>query len=162
MKQNTEAASQILFAQSETQYSGNYPKDYLRMYRDFVASADAISVRRNTANGFFLTLNTAFLGARGYFEVNGDVFVLIQAVAGVLFCLVWWRMIQSYRTLNGSKFRVIQMMERGLPLAPYTAEEYVNTSGPTLHLALSSVESLVPALFALLHLAVAVHQVTHR
>jgi hypothetical protein len=43
-----------------------------------------------------------------------------------------------------------------LPLAPFTAEEYAYTTAPRVHTALGTVESYVPALFALLHLGVAI------
>jgi len=155
------AAEATLLASRENDYGADYRDHYLTLYRDYVASADAISERRNTANGVFLSINTAFIGAQGYFEVDANEYTIIQAVLGLLFCLVWWRMIQSYKTLNGSKFDVIQLMERHLPLAPYTTEELVQKTGPTLHRALSTVESYVPALFAVLHIAVAFINFTH-
>lgn len=151
-----QAARETLMAEDEGSYGDSYRSDYLTMYRDYVASADTISSRRATANSFFLTVNTAYLGARGYFEVASNEGTLIQAIVGILFCLVWARMINSYKTLNSAKFRVIQMMEQQLPLAPFTAEEFVYARAPSRHTALSSVESLVPLFFALLYLAVAV------
>jgi hypothetical protein len=149
-------ASQLLMGEDERDYGEDYRDDYLTLYRDYVASADTISSRRATANSFFLTVNTAFLGARGYFNVTSDEGALIQAFVGVLFCLVWARMISSYKTLNSAKFKVIQMMERHLPLAAYTAEEHVYNNSPVKHTALSSVEALVPLFFVLLYAGVAI------
>jgi hypothetical protein len=145
----------ILLSEPESKYGEDYRAHYLSLYRDYVASADTVSARRNTANSFFLTINSAFLGARGYFEMSDNSLVPVQAAVGVLFCLVWWKLIQSYKSLNGSKFDVIQMMERHLPLAAFTAEELVQHTSPKVHRALSTVESYVPALFGLLHVGAA-------
>lgn len=150
-------AIEMLMPQAEDRYGARYRDDFLTIYRDYVASADSISARRTAANSFFVTINTALLGVRGYFDVKSDETVIVLAIVGILISLVWYRMIESYKTLNGSKFRVIQMMERQLPLAPYTAEEYVQKSSPKAHRALSSVEAYVPMLFALLHVAIAIY-----
>jgi len=147
---------EALMAEDERSYGDHYRADYLAMYRDYVSSAETVSARRNTANGFFLSVNTAFLGARGYFDVTSNEGALIQALVGILFCLVWARMISSYKTLNSAKFKVILMMEQQLPLAPYTAEEIAYKHSPKRHTTLSSVESLVPLFFAVIYLAVAV------
>ncbi|MDX1554894.1 MAG: hypothetical protein R3212_02600 [Xanthomonadales bacterium] len=151
-----QAASEVLLAEPESQYGNQYRSDYLTQYRDYVATADSISARRNAANSFFLTLNTAFLGARGYFEVSGWETVIVQVLVGSLFSFVWWRMIQSYKALNTSKFTVIQLMEQNLPLASYSAEWFVHKNSPDSRSSLSSIESWIPGLFILLHVAVAV------
>ena len=149
-------AEKLLLAEPENRYGADYRSHYLSLYRDYVNSADAVSSRRNTANGFFLTINSAFLGAKGYIKVSDNDFSWILGAVGVLFCLVWWKLIQSYRTLNGAKFDVIQLMERQLPLAAFTAEEYVYKTGTTVHRALSTIESYVPALFGVLHVGAAI------
>lgn len=161
MSENSnQTALELLMGEAESSYGDSYRSDFLTLYRDYVASADSISARRTAANSFFVTINTALIGVRGYFEVNSNETVVILAIVGILLSLVWHRMIQSYRTLNGSKFRVIQLMERHLPLAAYTAEEYVQDHSAKAHRGLSSVESYVPMLFALLHVAIAVWHFT--
>ena len=47
---------------SEAQYGDQYTEHLLTLYRDYVTSADNISNRRQVANTFFLTINTALLG----------------------------------------------------------------------------------------------------
>lgn len=156
--QRDASAEELLLPVSEQAYGEEYRNHYLTLYRDYVSSADSISNRRDTANKFFLTLNTAFLGAKGYIKTDAAVspdFAVVQAVVGLLFCLVWWNLIKSYRTLNASKFDVIQQMERHLPLASFTTEEFVQNSGAHLHRALTSVEKFLPGVFGILHIAAA-------
>lgn len=151
MEAIAEKAKGILLSESESDYKGDYKADFLTMYRDYVGSADNISSRREKANGFFLTINTGFIGANAYFDVTSVAAAYIQSFVGLMFCAVWWFMIQSYRTLNASKFDVIQLMEQHLPLAPFAAEEFVQRNSPKGHRSLTSVEKLVPGVFAVLH-----------
>lgn len=148
--------NEVLLSTPDSRYGSDYQDHYLTQYRDYVASAESVSSRRTTANSFFLSINTAYFGATGYFQVVDNEFVWVQAAVGVLFCLVWWKLIQSYRTLNSAKFNVIQQMEKNLPLATFTAEELAYSTGSTAHRALSVVESFVPALFGTLHLVAAI------
>jgi len=147
-----EKAAGILLSKKESSYGEKYKGDFLTQYRDYVGSADNISSKREKANAFFLTINTGFIGAEAYFEVNTIEASYIQAIVGLMFCFLWGRMIQSYKTLNGSKFDVIQLMERHLPLAPFAAEEFVQKNNGAGHRSLTSVEKYLPAVFAVLHI----------
>lgn len=151
------AGSQLI-GEPESSYGERYRADYLTLYRDYVASADSVSSRRTLANNFFVGINTALIGVRGYFEINNGQSVVVLAAVGILICVVWYRMIQSYRSLNASKFQVIQLMEEHLPLAAFTAEYAVQKSAETPHRSLTSVETFVPLLFAMLHVAIAAYQ----
>lgn len=146
-----EQAAELLLAKPEEAYGDTYRGDFLTMYRDYVGSADNISSRREKANAFFLAINAGFIGAKGYLPINSPEDAYIQAIVGLMFCYIWGRMINSYKTLNASKFDVIQLMEQHLPLSPFKAEEFVQDNGPTGHRSLTSVERWVPAAFAVLH-----------
>lgn len=146
-----EKAASILLSGSESSYGDKYKGDFLTQYRDYVGSADNISSKREKANAFFLTINTGFIGAKTYFVATSIEGSYVQAIVGLMFCFLWGRMIQSYKTLNGSKFEVIQLMERHLPLAPFAAEEFIQKNNGKGHRTLTSVEKYLPAVFAILH-----------
>ncbi len=141
-------------AEPASSYGEGYSSDMFTLYRDFVDSAQAISERRSRANQFFLGINTVFVGGVSYAGFDDALLILISAIAGFAICLAWWGSIRSYRTLNSSKFKVIQAMEQHLPAAPYTAEEAAQAAGATRHVILSKWESWVPSIFAALHLGV--------
>ena len=149
-------AKGILLSESAAEYDGNYQGDFLTMYRDYVKTTDNISSKREKANAFFLTINTGFIGASAYFDVTSVAAAYIQSFIGLLFCVVWWFMIQSYKTLNGSKFEVIQLMEQELPLAPFAAEEFVQNNGPQGHRNLTTIEKFIPMVFIVLHILSAI------
>ena len=147
---------------SQQAYGDNYRKDVLDLYKMYVASADKISERRQTANSFFLTLNTTIVGLVGYLNFSRDpktadpkLFALV-AIAGMLICYMWYSMIRSYKNMNAGKFRVINTIEHMLPIRPYEAEWIALEQGknPIRYLEFSQVEKNIPRVFFLLHLVV--------
>src|SRR5690606_22008714 len=74
--------------------------------------------RRQTANSFFLTLNTTILGLGGYINANignGDTLTWLISFAGLILCFLWYRLIRTYQNLNTGKFKVIHDLEKQLP-----------------------------------------------
>lgn len=106
-------------------YAGDYPSHLLDQYKLYVEMADRISSRRQAANTFFLSINTLLVTAAGYaksVDSDMDFFYLITAVAGLIICYCWYRLVLSYKHLNSGKFKVIHEIEKLLPLRPYDAE----------------------------------------
>jgi hypothetical protein len=146
-------------------YGDRYRQDVLDLYKMFVTSAEKISDRRQTANSFFLTLNTTIIGLVGYLNFSQDpktvanpkIFALV-AMAGMLICYTWYSMIRSYKNMNSGKFRVINAIEKMLPVCPYEAEWVALEQGknPKRYLEFSQVEKNIPGVFFLLHLIVLV------
>ena len=70
---------------SEAQYGDQYTDHLMTMYRDYVTSADNISNRRQVANTFFLTINTALLGLTAgegiVSNIDGNLIWLVSAAA---------------------------------------------------------------------------------
>jgi hypothetical protein len=125
--------------------------------------ADRISARRGFANTFFLTANTGLAALLGGKELRWYV-----AVAGIVFALAWWWLLQSYRKLNQAKFEAINAIERNLPFQLFS-DEWARLQGTKApfrfwppHAALSwlkgyhefgTVERVVPLAFAGIYVA---------
>lgn len=151
-----ETSDEQLFRASEADYGDSYRSDYLTMYQDYVGSADTISARRHAANSFFVTINTGLLGVTGYLGDEAGGLIWLTALAGILFSYTWRKLIQSYRSLNTAKFKVIHELEKNLPFSAYD-REWVHLKGgkdSKLHSPLSAVESRVPLVFMCIHGAV--------
>lgn len=127
----------------------------LEIYKLYVEMADRISSRRQTANSFFLTINTAIATLVSYANLD-DNYCWIISIAGVTLCCVWHRMICSYKNLNSGKFKVIHEIESKLLIAPYTAEWKTIGEGKNnkLYKPFSKVEVWVPFIFMALHMVV--------
>lgn len=151
-----------LLSQTAEAYGEEYRRHLMEQYRLYVEMSERLSSRRMLANSFFTGMNTAVVGALAIalkerlIEPVG--LILAPVTAALLMCVAWWLMIVSYRKLNGGKFEVILAMERLLPLAPFTAEWAVLGRGEQgrRYRPITSVELLVPWLFASIHVALAI------
>jgi len=86
-------------------------------YKLYVDLADKISARRATTNSFYLTANSFLFVAIGILFSNGlEVVVPIILLIGVFVSVSWWLLIIYYRNLNSSKYKVINEIEKKLPV----------------------------------------------
>jgi len=136
---------------SPDDYNGNYADHRLEQYKLYVEMADRVSARRQTANTYFLSINTAIFTVIGYVHVSrsGNLptgGMLIIALVGPVLCYSWYRLIRSYRDLSRGKFEVIRRLEGDLPLAPYDSEWRLLGQGhdPSKYLPFTHIESRVP------------------
>jgi hypothetical protein len=147
-----------LLRKSEKEYGDNYKSHYIEIYKLYVEMADKISERRQAANSFFLTINTAIVGLVSYLQLGQtgkteSIFHLMIGMAGMIICYMWYRLVLSYKQLNSGKFRVVHLIEQNLPLAPYDAEWEILGRGkdPKKYLPFTHIEIFVPWVFFGLH-----------
>ncbi len=160
---------EVLFKQSKEAYGADYATHCLEIYKLYVEMADRISSRRHSANSFFLTINSAIIAVLGYVQFGvylgaklgvepsqTNDFYWIISVLGMILCLVWFRLIQSYKQLNTAKFKVILQIEHSLPIAPFDAEWEVVAKGsePKLFKPFTDLEMIIPWVFFALNFAV--------
>ncbi len=142
---------------NETQYRDHL----LEMYKTYLEMADRISQRRQSANSFYLSLNTAIIGLIGYVQLGRPMehsFYWLVAIAGAIISYLWYRQIRSYKDMNSGKFKVVHELETYLPVCPYDAEWTALGEGknPDLYLPFTVVELRVPFVFMAIHLSVIV------
>ena len=120
-----------------------------------------ISERRQTANTFFLTINTALVAMLGIVwppaeQIIRPAWYLIVSAAGLALSFSWYRLLRSYRDLNSGKFRVVHAIEQLLPIRPYDAEWTSIGRGDDrrLYLPFTHIESKIPWVFFVLYLIV--------
>ncbi|MFW9924935.1 MAG: hypothetical protein ACFFDW_16790 [Candidatus Thorarchaeota archaeon] len=92
-------------------------------YKLYVEMADRTSARRAATNNFFLTANSFIFVALGVL-VSNDFLILspVVLVVGVFFCMSWLLLIQYYKSLNSSKYKVINEIEKRLPVMGFFCE----------------------------------------
>ena len=160
----------------ETDLAGRPPEDYgekhsehaLEIYKLYVEMADRVSARRQKANSFFLTINTAIVALVGYVQLGsgtqeGRSLHWLVALAGMVLCYLWHRLIKRYDELNAAKFhKVIVEAEKQLPLRPYYAELShlgLREADSRKQLSLTNIEVMVPWVFFGIHLFVLAHSI---
>lgn len=148
---------------SDVSYESNEQRreHILEQYKLYVEMADRISNRRDVANAFFLTLNGIILGTAGTLIEKAANFenkwlFLFPALVLLLQCYFWWRLILSYKQLNGAKFRIIGRFEDQLPASPYGKAEWQGLlsegKNRKLYWPLTHLEANIPIIFGVSYL----------
>jgi hypothetical protein len=130
----------------------------LQMYNQYVELADNISGRREKVNLICLTVNAVIVALLARQAIGGQpavpryLEILVPIAAGVL-CLLWYRIVRSYRDLNSAKLKVIHAIERNLQICPYDTEWEALGRGKNeqRHLPFTDAAIAVPWLFMGFH-----------
>jgi len=133
----------------------------LEIYKIYLQMADKISDRRQSANSFFLTINTVIIGFISYISISNtahssNLFYVLVSIAGMVICYYWYRLIRSYKDLSSGKFKVIHQIESNLPLSPYDTEWEMLGRGKDKkkYLPFTKIEMRIPWVFFALHFSV--------
>lgn len=100
----------------------------LEQYKVFLETSEKLVERRQAVSNFYVTVNTAIFGVYTAFAtIVGDslwkyVTCLGFPVLGILLCRSWIHLLRSYGTLNASKMKIINIIEKKLPASLYDAE----------------------------------------
>ncbi len=83
-----------LFKAEKADYGSNYEAHYFEQYKLFVEMTDRISSRRQSANSFFLSVNTAVIAIIGYVQLgqtagSSNTFYWLVSIAGMALCYTW-------------------------------------------------------------------------
>jgi len=151
--------SKNLFSKTKKKYGNEYEKHLFEQYQLYIEGAEKISDRRQNANNYFITINTALITLLGLsFQVNFlDSLVWMRSLIsglGIVICIIFWFLLRSYKQLNTGKFKVIHEIEKQLPLALYDYEWKILGEGKDekKYYPFSHVELLIPWVFGLLYL----------
>lgn len=121
------------------------------IYKLMVEMADRVSQRRQVANSFYLSINTFLITSSAYISTTAVSLqvILVVCFAGVAISVLWTKAIDSYKSLNESKFAVINAIEEKLVAKPYS-EEWARID-PAIHgkkhRPFHQTERLVPRIF---------------
>lgn len=163
-EQNTELESK-LFNKIPSDISEQEANLFIEQYKLYVEMMDKVSERRYKANSFFLTVHTVLITVLSgsisltQQQINQHTWILIvSAIAGVVVCFTWWRLINSYRELNRGKFKIIHLLETRLPANLFDAEwDALNHGDGTVYKPFTHVKIYVPFVFAGLYGLLALH-----
>jgi len=141
-------------------YGPDYRGHLLEQYKLYVQMADKISDRRQAANSYALTINTALVTVLAALLSTHPAWMpsiayVVVSACGIVLCFTWRRLIRSYQDLNSGKFKVVHEIEKLLPVRPYDCEWTMVGRGKVkeLYLPFTHVERVIPTVFASLYLA---------
>lgn len=127
-------------------------EELLELYKLHSKFANDVTKIRCDSNKFYvslLTLNISFISVLKSFMDDSSHLVAIFSIFSILICLVWYFNITSYKKLNSGKFKMLNELENKLSIKPFYIEWNYLKSDKKKYTKLTSVEKLLPLLFAL-------------
>lgn len=131
-------------------------------YKIFLQTSESVVERRQNVNNFYISVNSAIVavfGAIGSFGFDGNwkyYLGIAVPIVGIILCYSWMRIIKAYGSLNSSKMKIINILERKLPASLYEAEWKVQTDRLNLKPYISFTESeiRIPKIFICIYLII--------
>lgn len=144
----------------EVNSDSKYIDHYLEQYRMYLHIFNSTHDRLSKSNDFFLGLNTAIIAALGYLESKGSahnsVIFLFAPFVGIAICYCWYQIIEAYKKINRTKFKVIHEVESKLPISLYEMEWELFGKGKdkSKYHSLSKIERKIPVIFIILYIVI--------
>ena len=108
-----------------------YNTNLLEQWKTANEMAANISAQRNNMNNFYISLMSMLVGgiliSDKYIQattgkISQTILYVFVLLVGTFCCINWIKLINNYKKLNASKFKVINKMERQLPANVMTCE----------------------------------------
>src|SRR5680860_597578 len=101
-------------------YGSLYQEHYLEQYKIYINSIDKISERRESANRYFVSINSTLIVLSGFVVqyTHNKQGLMLSGIAciGIIVSVIFWILINSYKQLNTAKFAILHKIEHKLPL----------------------------------------------
>lgn len=138
-------------------------KDLIEQYKLFSKTSEDLVARRQTVNSFYIMVNSALSTIAGL--VLGIVIfpssifvVMFMCVAGLILDISWIGILDRYGTLNAAKMRLIQLMEKQLPVSLYDIEWQIMSDklNNKKYVSFTDSEKRIPKMFIVAYLGILV------
>nr|MBR4279672.1 hypothetical protein [Clostridia bacterium] len=139
--------------------------ELLEQYRLFLETSERLVERRQAVNNFYLSANTAIFSVvaimislmeKDRTEMLSLILLafILLAVVGIVLCISWVNILESYGTLNGCKMKVISIIERRLPISLFDSEWKVmgDKLNSKRYVSFTDSEKRLPKLFIALYI----------
>ena len=155
-----EKLKQVLFPKNVDFDNNIQNSNLVEQYKIFVESSERLVTRRQTVNTFFLTLNSLLLTGLGLtlreiIKMQEWVVLVIVpiGIAGILMCILWRRLVLSFKQLNTCKFNIIDILEQYLPASLFKAEWAALGEGKDdkKYRPSTKIEMSIPIVFIVIH-----------
>jgi len=131
----------------------------LQQYKIFLETSESLVARRQTVNNFYISVNAALISiysaifAVGQKQEVSLVIGVLFSIIGIVLCLFWREILQSYGRLNASKMKVINFLESRLPASLYDTEWKVQSDklNNRPYVSFTTSESRIPFLFIVVY-----------
>lgn len=133
--------------------------ELIEQYKIFLETSESLIARRQTVSSFYVSANTALITVLGalaavFNEIRERIIMfLLISLVGIILSVSWHRILTAYGILNGSKMKVISMIEKKLPADLYDTEWAVmsNRLNGRKYVSFTDSEKKAPKAFIMLY-----------
>lgn len=127
--------------------------ELIDLYKFYYSTADGVSSKRMQANNYFFGLHGALSSVALLLQNKVNLFLLDGITIIFIFhCIIWFKSIHYYRTLNSAKFKIINDLElNNIKLSLFNKEWEIIQNGKDKNKRLSSYEAYIPIGFVLIY-----------
>ena len=140
---------------TKNNYGDKYSEHLFDQFKIYIAGIEKISERRESANKYFLGINSALIISAGFLlehMSNKDhmyFMLVIISILGLVVAVIFSFLLNSYKQINTGKFEVLHQIEKELPMKLYSEEWKVLGEGDDYkkYYPFSHIEKLIPIAF---------------
>ena len=131
-------------------------------YKLFLQTSESLVSRRQSVNSFYITLNTSLLAV--FTPISSlitdkklkIIVILIFLAMGLILCVSWRQLLDSYGNLNSSKMKILSILEKELPASLYDAEWEAMSDqlNNRRYVSFTASEKRIPMIFIVLYLII--------
>lgn len=127
--------------------------EIIDLYKFYYSTADGVSAKRMQANNYFFGLHGALSSVALLLQNKVNLFLLDGITIIFIFhCIIWFKSIHYYKTLNSAKFKIINELElNNLKLSLFNKEWEIIQNGKDKNKRLSIYEAYIPIGFVLIY-----------
>ena len=136
-------------------YGKKFQDHLLEQYKLYAQTTENVALRRDSTNRYFISINAILFSTAGYLTFNNqNLLPIFISIAGISANFLWRNKIQSYKSLNSEKFKLINELEKFLPAKLFGYEWIRLGRGQTKkYRELTDIEKIIPLIFQILYSA---------
>jgi len=109
------------------EYGDQFNDHILEQWKTCAEMANCNSERRINSNNIYIAINAAIIALTSF---SLDYKSIVMSIVGIIVSILWQSTIKSYKELNRVKYRIINEIEKMLPISPYEYEwKLINEEG---------------------------------
>lgn len=131
-------------------------------YKLFLETSETLVERRQSVNNFYISVNSGLLALSSLFagivqtSSTKQIILFVMAMVGIILCISWRQILESYGNLNSSKMKILSLLEKNLPASLFDAEWEVLSDklNNKKYMSFTSSEKRIPMIFITLYVMI--------
>jgi len=150
--------TKVIFSQTFSEKA--HQRQLEQALNDLMISGEYVNDRRQGLNNYFLSINSALLGAIGWVISTGlphearSAIILCVSGFGLTLCRLWLQLLKAYLGISKSKIAIVEELEDKAAVRPFTAQYELGKANS--YPGLNILESKVAQAFLIAHCVIGI------